>query len=428
MSSSSDAVARSFRLSIAQIRLLALASLGGALEFYDFVIFALLAKPIALNFFPGSQAIWLRQVEVFGLFGTGYLARPLGGIVMAHFGDVSGRKKVFTFSVLLMALPTFVMSVLPGYARLGVAAPLALLALRVMQGAAIGAEAPGGWVFVAEHAPPGRVGLATGLLTGGLTGGIFLGSIVILALYALLPSDAVNDWGWRLPFALGGFLGLAAMVLRSWLEETPVFQEMRETSNLADSMPLKVVLRDHRGAIVCSMLATWTLTSAVVVLILMMPSLMQVLHHTVPFETMAANLVATLCLTCSVVITGALTDRFSFNALTLSSAALLAVGACILYVLPNALDFHKLIIAAAVSGLCCGFVALVPIAMLRAFPAPVRFSGLSFSYNVAYAIFGGLTPIFIALMIPYTSFAPAIYVSCLAVIGAVALLLSPIAR
>lgn len=159
---SSAASAPSGVLSFSQIRILVLASLGGALEFYDFVIFAFLAKLIALHFFPASQAAWLRQTEAFGLFGAGYLARPLGGIIMAHFGDIAGRKKVFTFSVLLMALPTLMMGLLPGYETLGPGAPLILLLLRMAQGAAIGGEAPGGWVFVAEHAPPGRVGLATG--------------------------------------------------------------------------------------------------------------------------------------------------------------------------------------------------------------------------------------------------------------------------
>lgn len=217
------ATASSKVLSFSQIRILVLASLGGALEFYDFVIFAFLAKLIALHFFPASQAAWLRQTEAFGLFGAGYLARPLGGIIMAHFGDIAGRKKVFTFSVLLMALPTLMMGLLPGYETLGPGAPLILLLLRMAQGAAIGGEAPGGWVFVAEHAPPGRVGLATGLLTGGLTGGILLGSLVILALNTALAPSAVNDWGWRLPFIIGGVFGIGAMILRRWLDETPVF-------------------------------------------------------------------------------------------------------------------------------------------------------------------------------------------------------------
>ncbi|GAN54488.1 MFS transporter [Tanticharoenia sakaeratensis] len=424
MSSFSGAAPASGSLSLSQFRTFALASLGGALEFYDFVIFAFLAKLIAAHFFPASQAEWLRQAEAFGLFGAGYLARPLGGLVMAHFGDVSGRKKVFTFSVLLMAVPTLLMGLLPGYEMLGVGAPLILLALRIMQGAAIGGEAPGGWVFVSEHVPPGRAGLATGLLTGGLTGGILLGSVVILALHAALPPDVVAAWGWRVPFILGGVFGLGAMVLRRWLDETPVFREMHVRAETASSLPAKILLRDHRRAVLCSMMTTWTLTAAIVVLVLMMPPLMQTLHHVSPSETMLASLAATLCLTLSVVVIGGLTDHLPLRLLGVLCGLALAVGAFGLYGL-SPLFPHTLVWWAALSGVCCGFVALVPAGMLRAFPAMVRFSGLSLSYNVSYAIFGGLTPAIISALTPQTPLAPAIYVTATALIGGIALWFSP---
>ncbi|OUJ08043.1 MFS transporter [Gluconobacter sp. DsW_058] len=411
-------------LSSSQLRILALASLGGALEFYDFVIFAFLAKLIAAHFFPDSQAEWLRQAEAFGLFGAGYLARPVGGLIMAHFGDVAGRKKVFTLSVLLMAFPTLLMGLLPGYQTLGIMAPLTLLILRIMQGAAIGGEAPGGWVFVSEHASSRRVGLATGLLTGGLTGGILLGSIVILLLHAALAPDVVSNWGWRIPFILGGVFGFGAMFLRRWLEETPVFREMHATAKTAEAMPAKLLLRDHRRAILCSMMTTWTLTAAIVVLVLMMPPLMQTLHHVSPSQTMLASLAATFCLTVSVVLVSALTDVFSLRALSVACGLMLALGGFGLYAL-FPLFSGTLVPWAALSGLCCGFVGLVPIGMLRAFPAQVRFSGLSLSYNISYAIFGGLTPAIISALTPHTPVAPAIYVALTALIGGVGLWFSP---
>lgn len=412
----SAAAAASKVLSFSQIRILVLASLGGALEFYDFVIFAFLAKLIALHFFPASQAAWLRQTEAFGLFGAGYLARPLGGIIMAHFGDIAGRKKVFTFSVLLMALPTLMMGLLPGYETLGAGAPLILLLLRMAQGAAIGGEAPGGWVFVSEHAPPGRVGLATGLLTGGLTGGILLGSLVILALNTTLSAGDVSDWGWRIPFIIGGVFGIGAMILRRWLDETPVFREMHQRAETASSLPAAILLRDYRFPILCSMLTTWTLTAAIVVLILMMPPLMQTLHHIPPTETMLASLVATLCLTISVISVSALTDSIPLSAMSLVCGPLLAAGAFALYSLPPQFP-HSLPVWAGLAGLCCGFVGLVPVGMLRAFPPMVRFSGVSLAYNIAYAIFGGLTPAVISSLTPYTPLAPAIYVTIAAFAG-----------
>src|SRR6202048_4722939 len=165
-------------LSTSEVRILSLASIRGALEFYDFVIFVFFASVIGKLFFAASLPDWVRQVQTFGIFAAGYLARPIGGVVMAHFGDTRGRKRMFTLSVLLMAIPTLLIGLLPTYGSIGVIAPLLLLATRGMQGIAIGGEAPGGWVFVAEHARRGRAGFAVGLLTGGLSCGILLGSLV----------------------------------------------------------------------------------------------------------------------------------------------------------------------------------------------------------------------------------------------------------
>ncbi len=138
-------------------------------------------------------------MQTFGIFAAGYIVRPVGGIVMAHFGDTRGRKRMFTFSVLLMAIATFVIALLPTYSSIGIAAPLLLLAMRMLQGTALGAEAPGGWVFGAEHAKRGHVGLAVGLLTGGLSLGILLGSVVATALTFCVFAAA------DLPMADGAF-------------------------------------------------------------------------------------------------------------------------------------------------------------------------------------------------------------------------------
>ena len=151
-------------LPTSEIRILSLASIGGALEFYDFVIFVFFATVIGKLFFAASLPDWVRQVQTFGIFAAGYLARPIGGVVMAHFGDTRGRKRMFTLSVLLMAIPTLLIGLLPTYQSIGVAAPMLLLLMRILQGVAIGGEAPGAWVFVAGHARRGKVGFAVGLL------------------------------------------------------------------------------------------------------------------------------------------------------------------------------------------------------------------------------------------------------------------------
>src|SRR6202453_4350342 len=230
-------------LSTSEIRTLALASAGGALEFYDFVIFGFFANVIGKLFFAASLPDWVRQAQTFGIFAAGYLARPLGGIVMAHFGDTRGRKRMFTLSVLLMAIPTLLIGLLPPYQSIGLVAPLLLLSMRVLQGVAIGGEAPGAWVFVAEHARRGRIGFAVGLLTSGLSFGILLGSLMATCLNRGFNQAQIAAGAWRIPFLIGGVFGFIAMWLRRWLKETPVFEEIRERATLSRDLPLGVVDR-----------------------------------------------------------------------------------------------------------------------------------------------------------------------------------------
>src|SRR5258708_1828986 len=215
------------RLTARDCKTLSLATLGGLLEFYDFIIFVFFANTIGQLFFPPEIPEWVRQFQTFGIFAAGYLARPLGGVVMAHVGDLRGRKQVFTLSIFLMALPTLGIGLLPTYAKLGNLAPVLLLLLRILQGVAVGGEVPGAWVFVSEHVRPSRVGMACGILTAGLTGGILLGSLVATTLNIVITQDQLTAYGWRIPFLLGGAFGLLSMHLRRLLAETPVFEELK---------------------------------------------------------------------------------------------------------------------------------------------------------------------------------------------------------
>lgn len=404
------------RLNRNDYRTLTLAALGGALEFYDFIIYIFFAAAIAQLFFPPAMPDWLRQVQTYGIFAAGYLARPLGGIIMAHFGDLFGRKRMFMLSILLMAVPTLLIGLLPTYAVIGIWAPMLLLALRVMQGAAIGGEVPGAWVFVAEHVPQRHVGFACGTLTAGLTGGILLGSLVAMTVTrSYSPAELLTE-GWRVPFILGGVFGLVSVWLRQYLHETPVFKEMQARQALAAELPLKTVVRAHRPAVVLTMLMTWLLSAAIVVMILMTPTLVQKLFAIPAATALQANSIATLFLSMGCIVFGALSDRFG-------AGRVLAAG-CVGLGATSWLFYQQMSVAPeninalyAVCGFFVGVIGVVPSTAVQAFPPVVRFSGLSFSYNVAYAVFGGLTPVLVSLLLPLDANAPAHYVAALSVLG-----------
>ena len=408
------AAAASTGLGRAQVKTLALASLGGALEFYDFVIFVFFATTMGQLFFPPHMPEWMRLVQTFGIFAAGYLARPLGGVVMAHFGDLTGRKRMFMLSILLMAIPTLLMGLLPTYAQAGVLAPILLLLLRVMQGAAIGGEAPGAWVFVSEHVSPRHRNLACGTLSAGLCAGILIGSLVARAINAAFDETQLLAWGWRIPFVLGGVFGLLAMLLRRRLHETPVFAELQARRALAAGLPLKAVLREHAGAVLLAMLLTWLLTAAVVVTLLMMPTLLQGLG-VARADALAGNAQAICATIAANLVAGWLGDRFGAGRILVLWSALLGLGFWWFY--GAALHGAYSPWAYALAGSAVGLTALVPAIAVGGFPAPVRFSGLSFSYNVAYAIAGGLTPVLLSLAMKDNHAAPMHYIAGMSLLG-----------
>ena len=403
-------------LSRNEYRTLVLAALGGALEFYDFVIFVFFAVVIGQLFFPHDMPDWLRQLQTFGIFAAGYLARPLGGIVMAHFGDLLGRKRMFMLSIFLMAIPTMAIGLLPTYTVIGIWAPLLLLLMRVLQGAAVGGEVPGAWVFVSEHVPARHVGFACGTLTAGLTGGILLGSLVATAIHKLYSPAELLSQGWRVPFIIGGLFGLMAAWLRQWLQETPVFREMQARQALADELPLKRVVREHRPAVILTMLMTWLLSAAIVVMILMTPPLVQKLYAIPAAVALQANSIATLFLSLGCVVFGMLADRYGAGRVLIIGCAMLGITSGLFYqqmsVAPQNINGLY-----ALCGFFVGVIGVVPSVAVKAFPPAVRFSGLSFSYNVAYAVFGGLTPVAVSMLLPLDRLAPAHYVEVLSVVG-----------
>lgn len=379
------------RLSQADKRTLGLSSLGGALEFYDFVIYVFYAKLISELFFPSTLSPFWAMLNTYGIFAAGYFFRPLGGVVMAHFGDLIGRKRLFSLSILLMALPTLMIGVMPTFESISYAAPILLLLMRVLQGIAIGGEIPAAWTFVSEHVPERRIGIANGVLTAGLSLGILLGALMSLFISLQFSEAEIKDWAWRIPFILGGIFGFVALYLRSYLKETPVFKAMQAKKELAKEFPVKQVLAKHKTGVVIGMLFTWFLTGCVVVLILAMPNLLVGafgFERADAFKMQSAAIVMQMV---GCVLAGILADRFGAGRVILFGSLLVATMAGIFYnslghVAPSTVFMLYMLL-----GLSSGTVGMVSYSMVKMFPAQIRFTGISFSYNLAYAIAGGIT-------------------------------------
>ena len=207
-------------------------SLGTVFEWYDFYLYGSLAAIIAKQFFAGTDP---NTAFIFALlaFAAGFLVRPFGAIVFGRLGDMVGRKYTFLVTILLMGASTFIVGLLPNYASIGIAAPIILITLRILQGLALGGEYGGAAPYVAEHAPDGKRGAFTAWIQTTATLGLFLSLMVILATRTAIGEEAFADWGWRIPFLLSIFLLGISVWIRLSMNESPAFQRMKDEGKIS---------------------------------------------------------------------------------------------------------------------------------------------------------------------------------------------------
>ncbi len=192
---------------------------GNMLEWFDFAIYGYFATALGKVFFPASDPT-LQTIASFGIFAIGYLARPIGSLILGPVGDLLGRRKMMTWSIMIMGVASFMVALLPSYAQVGAIAAYALLFLRMTQGFSIGGEYTGSMVYAAEASPQGKEGLMSGIAHAGALLGFFLGSLTAALTAFVFGESAVNDWAWRLPFLLGALVAIAGWKLRSHMPET----------------------------------------------------------------------------------------------------------------------------------------------------------------------------------------------------------------
>jgi MFS transporter, MHS family, proline/betaine transporter len=192
---------------------------GNMLEWFDFAIYGYFATALGKVFFPASDPT-LQTVASFGIFAIGYLARPIGSLILGPVGDLLGRRKMMIWSIMIMGVASFMVALLPSYAQVGAIAAYALLFLRMTQGFSIGGEYTGSMVYAAEASPQGKEGLMSGIAHAGALLGFFLGSLTAALTAFVFGESAVNDWAWRLPFLLGALVAIAGWKLRAHMPET----------------------------------------------------------------------------------------------------------------------------------------------------------------------------------------------------------------
>jgi MFS family permease len=412
-----------------------LGSLGAALEYYDFVVYLYVATLIGQAFFPADMSPTMRLVQTFAIYSTGLLIRPVAGILIARVADRVGRKRLFILTVVVMSVATLCIGLLPTYDQIGVLAPALLLLLRVAQGCAVGGEIPAAAVFVTEHARPHGVARAGAFQQMTAYSGFLLGAAAafVAGLVATHLTPDLPSLAWRLPFLVGGVLGVVAIYLRRRIDETPAF--VRETlgEGKRPAAPVREVLGRHRRAVVFAVLLVVALTLVNVTYFNFWPTYLQTVLGYSSTTALAASLISIAGAMASMPAWGYVADRFGWSPMLLwaglSTAATTAVLLVVLPTLPpgSGLAVWVQLPAALSAG---GIAASAPGLVSAIFPTEVRQTGFSLPYNLVVALLGGFLNLILVWLVASVGTGAPMYVvlvACgLTIVAALVVLRVPI--
>jgi MHS family proline/betaine transporter-like MFS transporter len=414
-------------------RAVAAAAIGNVTEWYDFGVYSYLVGTITKVFFsnlPPATA----TVYAFAVFAVSFLVRPIGGLFFGPLGDRVGRTKVLAITVIMMAVGTFVLGILPSYASIGVAAPLLVLLVRLVQGVSTGGEYGGAMTFIAEYAPDRRRGFLGSWLEFGTLTGYALGASLVTFLTWALTEDQLVSWGWRIPFLLALPLGAVGLYLRVKLEETPAYVQLVEKSESHQGTPTKEAFRllftkYWRSMLVAGgVIIAWNVTNYV--LTAYVPTYVtQTLPPEDRISETASNLLqilVLLILMALITFLGRLSDRIGRRPVLMIGAVALVV-----FGLPSVLLLRGGGVGTTFLGLLIMGLTLVcfsstaPATLPALFPTEIRYTGLSITFNLFVSAFAGTAATIIGALVLVTGDLnwPGYYLMAAGVVGAISVYL-----
>ncbi|MEA0762986.1 proline/glycine betaine transporter ProP [Xanthomonas campestris pv. campestris] len=404
------------------------AALGNAMEWFDFGVYGYLAVTLGQVFFPSSNPT-AQLIATFATFTVAFLVRPIGGMVFGPLGDRYGRQKVLAATMILMALGTFSIGLIPAYAQIGLWAPALLLLARLLQGFSTGGEYGGAATFIAEYATDRNRGLMGSWLEFGTLGGYIAGAATVTALHMALSQAQMLDWGWRVPFLVAGPLGLLGLYMRMKLEETPAFRAYTEQSEQRErettGQGLMTLLRLHWPQLLKCVGLVLVFNVTDYMLLTYMPSYLSVTMGYAESKGLLLIILVMLVMMPLNVVGGMFSDKLGRRPMIIGAcAALFALAIPCLLLIGSGSDvliFTGLMLLGL--ALVC-FTSSMPSTLPALFYTPVRYSALSIAFNVSVSLFGGTTPLVTAWLVERTGdpLVPAYYLMGAAAIGLVTML------
>ncbi|WP_313047813.1 glycine betaine/L-proline transporter ProP [Atlantibacter subterraneus] len=402
------------------------ASLGNAMEWFDFGVYGFVAYALGKVFFPGADPS-VQMIAALATFSVPFLIRPLGGLFFGMLGDKYGRQKILAITIVIMSVSTFCIGLIPSYASIGIWAPVLLLLCKMAQGFSVGGEYTGASIFVAEYSPDRKRGFMGSWLDFGSIAGFVLGAGVVVMLSAMIGEEKFLEWGWRIPFFLALPLGIIGLYLRHALEETPAFQqhvdklEQGDRDGLRDGpkVSFKEIATKHWRSLLTCIGVVITTNVTYYMLLTYMPSyLSHNLHYS---EDHGVLIIIAIMIGMLFVqpIMGLLSDRFGRRPFVIFGSVALLLLAIPAFILINSnvigLIFAGLLMLAVILNAFTGVMASTLPAM---FPTHIRYSALASAFNISVLV-AGLTPTLAAWLVETSDdlMMPAYYLMVIAVIG-----------
>jgi MHS family proline/betaine transporter-like MFS transporter len=404
-------------------------SIGNALEWYDFSVYAFFAVYIGQALFRSGGA---QTLQAFLAFGIGFIARPLGAVLIGAYGDYAGRKPALILTILLMAVGTGVMAVAPTYAAIGIGAPLLIVCGRVLQGFSAGGEIGGATAFLIEHAPAGKRGVYASWIQASMALSNVLAALVATCVTLFLTRGQVAAWGWRIPFVVGLAIGPMGIWLLTTLDETPEYlAEMERNHKDRKSLqaPLLEVVRDHPRPLLVGTGFSVLWAICVYTLIIYTPTYVQRVMHFEGRQAFLASLIGNCLMVVSCLFAGSLSDRVGRRKVLTFATLLMLVGIypLLVWLSRNHTTGSLILVQTAFCFMVAMFVGVAPATLAGIFPTRVRSSGMSLAYNIAVMIFGGFAGAILTWLTdrPGGGYAPAWYVMAACLVALVSILFLP---
>ena len=397
--------------------------MGNLFEFYDFILFAYFAPILGKLFFPSADET-TELIKAFGVFAIGFFVRPLGGIVFGHIGDKVGRKQALVLAIILMAIPTAVIGLLPTYEEIGISASILLIVMRMLQGFSMGGNYGGSITFTTEHSDPKHRGLIGSFAITSCLVGILLGSATATLFSYILSEHDLNTWGWRVPFLLGIMICFVGYYLRTKIPESPEYKEIQK-SGAVSQYPVIQVFSEHWKTLTVVVLAIMLHDLSFYMLFTYMPTFMTKHLHLAEDVAFTINTI-NLFLVCVFTVLGAwLSDKIGRKPVMTGAALIFIFGTIPLFSMitstSNMMTIFWAQLAFAIAA--GGYFGPTAAMMVEAFPTAIRFSAIAITTNISGPLLGGTAPVLVTYLIDKmgSNMVPAFYLTGAAVLSLIAL-------